>query len=103
MTVRSPFQPKYGSNVAATATTTAASHAIDPTNKTVFVVNSGTNVAYFRIGRGAQTATNKDCPIRSNWTMFVEKPDGADTISYISKTGTTTLDIMTGEGGTGST
>jgi hypothetical protein len=99
MAIWRPFNPQYGANQSVTAAGTSASITIDANSKSVRVVNTGsTNVAHFRIGTGAQTATAADCPILPGESLIVSKAEGQDTLAYISGSGTT-LQVQTGEGG----
>jgi hypothetical protein len=99
MAIWRPFNPQYGANQSVTAAGTSASITIDANSKSVRVVNTGsTNVAHFRIGTGAQTATAADCPILPGASLIVSKAEGQDTLAYISGSGTT-LQVQTGEGG----
>lgn len=93
-----PFNPHRGANQVVTPAAASASVSIDPTAKSVRLVNSGASICYVRIGAGAQTATTADLPIRTASEVIVRKGDGEDTIAHISAVGTT-LNIQTGEGG----
>ena len=94
----SPFQPAYGNNQVLAAGAVSATAGILPASKSIRIVNSGANIAYFRVGEGAQTATVADCPILSGQSIIVEKGDGDNNIGYISAL-TTTLQVQSGEGG----
>ena len=100
MTVRAPFQPRRGANQAVTTGAVSASVSLDPVAKSVRIVNiDATNVAFVRIGAGAQTATAADMPVRPNSEIIVQKGDGEDTLAYLAAAGTPILHIQTGEGG----
>ena len=98
MTIRSPFKPHYGTCQAVTAAAGSASITIGKGDKTLKILNTGSNIAFFRVGAGATTATSADCPIVSGTLCYIEKATDDDTFAYISAVGTT-LQIMSGEGG----
>lgn len=101
-----PFCPAYGSNQLKTADTTAANATIIAQNKQVRIVNKGTNPVYVRTYPSDQTvaATTADCLIPASTATFnsppiiLTKDETHNRISYISTTGTSTIEIMTGEG-----
>lgn len=97
MTIRAPFQPKRGANQVLTPAAASASVSIDPSCKSVRLVNSGANICHVRIGTGAQTATTADMPVRSGESIVVSKGED-DTLAHISAAGTT-LHVQPGEGG----
>ncbi len=92
------FGQRLGSNQVVTPGAASASVNVNPQDKAVRFVNTGTNVCYVRIGTGSQTATTADIPVRGSSEVIIRKLDGADTVAYISAGGTT-LNIATGEGG----
>lgn len=92
------FGQRLGSNQVVSPAAASASVNVNPQDKAVRLVNTGTNVCYVRIGTGAQTATTADIPVRGESEVIIRKLDGADTVAYISAAGTT-LNIATGEGG----
>lgn len=98
MSVINQFSQRVGSNQVVTAGAASGSISLNPQDKAVRLVNSGTNVCYVRIGQGSQTATVADIPVRGSSEVIIRKADGADTLAYISATGTT-LNVATGEGG----
>lgn len=99
MTVRAPFNPHRGANQVVTPAGTSASISLDPTSKSVRLVNSGsTNLCHVRIGVGAQTATTSDTPVLPGESIVLSKAEGEDTLAHISASGTT-LHVQTGEGG----
>lgn len=99
MTVRASFNPRRGSNQIVTAGAASASITIDAKAKSVRIVNTdAANIAYVRIGEGAQTATTADMPVRFNSEIIVSKGEGENTLAYISAAGAS-LNIQTGEGG----
>lgn len=100
MTERSPFKPHYGTNQVVTPGAASANIPIAAGDKTVRVVNTGANVAYFRISTAtaAQAATTADCPVASGSFVMVEKEQDWTNFAHISPVGST-LQVMTGEGG----
>lgn len=98
MAVHAPFQGQRGANQVLTPAAAAASVAIEPTSKSVRLVNVGANICHVRIGAGAQTATVADTPVRAGSEVILTKADGDNTLSHISAAGTT-LHVQTGEGG----
>lgn len=101
MTIRSPFQPHYGSNQVVTPAAASAAITIGFGNKSIMVCNTGVNIGYFRTGRAADgtvTATTADVPVPSGQTRIIEKPQDHDTLAHISAAGTT-FQVMSGEAG----
>lgn len=98
MSIRSPFMPHRGANQTVTAGAASASVSVDVHAKSVRFVNAGANIAFVRIGPGAQTATTADTPVLANTALILQKADGDDTVAYISAAGAT-LYIQDGEGG----
>lgn len=100
MSAKQPFSPHYGTNQILTAAAGALVANIDPVDKNVRIVNTGSNIAYIRIYAStttAQVATTADFPIPAGVISIITKADGQDRMSYISATGTT-LQVMSGEG-----
>jgi GTP cyclohydrolase III len=98
MTTR-PFNAQKGANQVLTANSSSQSVTVDADALSVRVVNSGTsNIAHVRIGKGPQTATTSDTPIRANSEIVLSKASGDDTLAYISASGTT-LHVQDGTGG----
>lgn len=99
MTVRSPFQPRYGSGAVVTPAAASADITLDAqkVNKNVVLSNLGAAVCYVRIGAGAQVATTADYPIPPGAQVVVSKEMEHDHLAHISATGTT-LQVMLGEG-----
>jgi hypothetical protein len=81
-----------------TAGAASLSTTLNEPSKSVRIVNVGENIAYVRIGRGAQTATTADMPVRALSSIIVTKGQEEDTLAYISALGTT-LHAQCGEGG----
>lgn len=98
MTIRAPFQPQRGANQVLTPAAASASVSINPSSKSVRLVNTGAAICHIRIGAGSQTATTADMPVNAGESIVVSKGDGENTLAHISATGTT-LHVQTGEGG----
>jgi len=102
MTIRSPFQPHFGSNQNPSPAAASATITIGRGDKTLRVRNTGTiNVMYFRTGIAADatvTATDTDVPVYPGEVVYIEKPQDHDTVATISAAGTT-ASVMSGEGG----
>lgn len=101
MAVHSPFVPHFGTNQILTAGASALFATIVKVDKSVRVVNSGAQAAYFAIyDSTAQTyvASTKDVFLAAGQSIIVTSSMTQDSISYISASGTT-LQVMTGEGG----
>lgn len=92
------FSQRAGSNQVVTPGAASASVTVNAQDKAVRLVNSGANICYVRIGKGSQTATTADLPVRAGSEIVVRKRDGDMTVAHISAAGTT-LNIATGEGG----
>jgi hypothetical protein len=92
------FSPQRGNNQTATAGAASASISITVGAKSVRVVNAGANVAFVRIGAGAQTATTADTPVLAGSAIVLTKADYEDTLAHISAAGST-LYVQCGEGG----
>jgi hypothetical protein len=91
------FTPAYGSTKTLTSTASSASVQMPAGTKNIRVANTGANIAYFRIGNGAQTATAADCFILPNTIEIFTKDHDATTFAHISPAGAT-LVIVLGEG-----
>ncbi len=98
MAIHAPFMPERGANQVVVAGAASASKSLNPNAKSVRIASIGANIAYVRIGEGAQTATTADTPILPNTAVILQKQMDDDTIAYISAAGAT-LNIQTGEGG----
>ena len=98
MTLHTPFQPRQGANAVVSPAASSAESTIGKGNKSIRFSNSGANICYVRVGTGTQTATTADMPVLSGESIVIEKAEAADTVAYISASGTT-LNIQPGEGG----
>lgn len=101
MSAFQPFSPHYGTNQILAAAAGALIANIDPQDKNVRIVNTGSNPAYVRLYRSdavsAPSATTADFRIQPGSSSTITKADGQDRLSYISAL-TTSLEVMTGEG-----
>jgi hypothetical protein len=99
MTVKQPFNPRYGATQPVTAGAASANVTIDAqcTSKQLRICNTGTGLAYIRVGAGAQVATAADYPVPPNNITIITKDQQHDSLAYISAAGTTLL-ITPGEG-----
>jgi len=102
MTIRSAFQPTYGSTQSVSPAAASAAITIGAGNKTIRVRNTGaTNPLFFRTGKasdGTVTATAADTPVYPGEVLNIEKPQDHDTLAHISAAGTTAV-MTAGEGG----
>lgn len=97
-----PFAPSYGSTQTLTAGAASLSTPLNPRASNVRIVNAGANVAFVRIGDGAQTATTADFPVMPGQAATITKPIGStgtnpQEMGYISALGST-LYVTTGQG-----
>lgn len=96
-----PFQPVFGSNqVLAPAAASAPATLSSPFSSQLRVINTGTNIGYFRTYRaadGAQAATTADMPVAPGMATTISKTKDHDTIATISAAGTT-FQVTAGEG-----
>ncbi len=106
MSTSFPFSPRYGSGQVLTATSSAASTAINNADQQVRIVNTGAQKAYVRTysslkGTLTVSATAADFVIPAGMASTLTKPTGGDfghdTLTYISAAGTT-LEVITGSG-----
>ena len=99
MSATQPFNPAYGTTQQLTATSSSAQVTIDSRGRTkqVRILNTGSNIAYIRIGTGTVTATVADFPVAPNQASTITKFQDSDVLAYISAAGTT-LEVTIGEG-----
>lgn len=96
-----PFAPAAGTNRVLALTGTSATAALASVSSQVRVYNSGANKAYFRTyssAAGVPTVTTADYPVAPGGTAVVTVGASHDSIAHLSATGTTTLEVMSGEG-----
>ncbi len=100
MSAEQPFSPHYGTNQLLTPAAGALVANLDPNDKNVRLVNTGTNPAYIRIYSStgtAEVATTADYLIPGGVSTTITKAMGQDRMSYVSALGTT-LQVCSGEG-----
>lgn len=100
MAAKQPFSPHYGTNQLLSPAAGALVANLDPNDKSVRLVNTGTNPCYIRIYSStgtAEVATTADYYVPGGALSTITKAMGQDRMSYISALGTT-LQVMTGEG-----
>ena len=99
MSVQATFGPAYGTGVTVAPGVASASSTLGRGSKSIVLTNlSATITAYVRIGTGATTATTADYPVLPNTQVTISKDQDANTVAYITSSGTGSLHIMAGEG-----
>lgn len=107
MTVKASFQPKYGSGITETATTSSTAYIIDTSFETagggcksVVVSNQGnTNGVYVRVGAtSAVTATDADHYIFPGSKETLTKNMSDRYIAIIAAASTSAVHVIIGEG-----
>ena len=92
-----PFNPAYTSGQTKTSAALAASFSIADGTDQVCITNTGSNIAYVRIGVGAFSATTADYPVASRAQVVLTKAQDDTVVSHISASGTT-LHFICGSG-----
>lgn len=104
------FQPNFGAGQAISATTTSASATLttqDLQNSELRIFNSGAVPAFCRWGIGAQTALATDLALAPGATGIFTKgvvqagQGQTQAVACITSSGTATVYVITGIGGTG--
>jgi len=107
MSVLAPFNPKYGSGITETATTSSTAYVMDTSfetsgggNKSVVVSNQGnTNGLYVRTGPlSTVTATDADYYIPPGTQVTLSKNGGDRYIALLAAASTTAVHVIVGEG-----
>lgn len=98
MSVDARFAPSYNTAVIVAPGTVSASTVIGKGAKSLCLTNLSTELCYVRVSFGAAAATSADFALPANTQHYISKPQDADTVSYVTGTGTTSLHIMPGEG-----
>ncbi len=98
MAIDATFAPSYGKAQVPSPSTVSASSTIGLGSKSLCLTNLGLNLVYVRVSFGASTATSADYALPAGAQVSISKPQDADTVSYVTGTGTTSLHIMPGEG-----
>ena len=97
MSVRAPFQPKYGSGQVVSPAVGSSNIFIGKGNKNVCLSNQGAAVCFVRVGVGTQVATNADYAVPPNAQVVITKSDDDDNLAHVSAAGTL-LHVIVGEG-----
>ena len=84
-----PFNPAYTSGQTKTSAALAASFSIADGTDQVCITNTGSNIAYVRIGSGSFSATTADYPVPSGAQVVLTKAQDDTVVSHISASGTT--------------
>lgn len=93
------FNPVYGTGVVVAPGAASASSTISTNATSLVLTNLGVETCFVRVGKGAQTASNKDYPVLAGTQLSLSKDREDTTIAYISASATaTSLHIMVGEG-----
>ncbi len=95
-----PFAPSYGTNQNLSATTTPQEINLLKGDKSVRIMNTGSQTLYVVIGQkqGRQVATT-DLLVRASTEIIISKAEDDIYLSYRSGSSTTTASVMTGQGG----
>lgn len=109
MTVAAPFKPMRGANQKVTASTTSATITCGKGNRSLRIINAGSQVAYFRTYQSSPsdgastTATAGDTPIAvsgaAGSVLIIEKQPEHDLLAYIADSATTVMHFQPGEAG----
>lgn len=99
MAIQASFGPSYGTGVTVSPTATSASSTLGLGSKSLVITNLSTTVAtYVRVGIGSTTATAADYVVLPSSQVSISKDQDANTVAYITASGTGSLHIMAGEG-----
>ena len=98
MADQTTFAPAYGQGVTVAPGASTASTAIAIGSKSLCLTNLGTFVCYVRVTQGASSATIADYPVVPGGQVSISTWPNADTVSYISPAGATSLHIIPGTG-----
>lgn len=97
MSVRAPFNPRYGAGQILTPGVASAQATIGVGNKNLCLTNQGAAVCYVRPGPAGTVATTADYAVPPNSQVVITKFEDDTTLAHISPTGTT-LHVIPGEG-----
>lgn len=106
MSALQAFNPKYGSGITESATTSSTPYTLDANattsgggNKAVVVTNQGdTNGVYFRIGTGTVVATDADYYLPPGAQVCVTKAQNEDKIAFLAAASSSPMHAIVGEG-----
>lgn len=94
-----PFRGRRGGNQIIAGSTTSQSRSLDPSAQSVRIFNPSGQIAYVRIGTGAQTAASTDTPVGNGQSLILTKADGEDTIAVVLAASTGNVHVQDGDGG----
>ena len=97
MSIFAPFNPAYTSGQTKTSAALAASFSVAAGTNQVCITNTGSYIAYVRIGVGSFAATTEDYPVPSGAQVVLTKAQDDTVVSHISASGTT-LHFICGNG-----
>lgn len=92
------FTPVYGQGITVAPTTSSATSVIGRGQKQLCVTNTGDVVCYVRPVTGSGAATAADYAVLPSTQVCITKDKLADSVSYLSASGTGALHIIAGEG-----
>ena len=92
-----PFNPAYTSGQTKTSAALAASFSVAAGTNQVCITNTGSYIAYVRIGVGSFSATTADYPVLAGSQVVLTKAQDDTVVSHISTSGTT-LHFICGSG-----
>ena len=92
-----PFNPAYTSGQTKTSAALAASFSVAAGTNQVCITNTGSYIAYVRIGVGSFSATTADYPVLAGSQVVLTKAQDDTVVSHISASGTT-LHFICGNG-----
>ena len=84
-----PFNPAYTSGQTKTSAALAASFSVAAGTNQVCITNTGSYIAYVRIGVGSFSATTADYPVLAGSQVVLTKAQDDTVVSHISASGTT--------------
>lgn len=106
MGILAAFQPRYGSGITESATTSATPYTIDDKattsgggSKALVVTNQGdTNGVYVKVGLVGVVATDADYYVPPNAQICLAKAETDTTISLFATADSTDVHVIVGEG-----
>lgn len=98
MAIDATFSPSYTQGITVAPGVISASSTLGKGSKTLCLTNLSAVTCYVRVSVGAATATAADYPVPPNAQVSISKFQDADTVSYVTTAGVSSLHIMPGEG-----
>lgn len=92
------FAPAFGQGQTVAPGVATASAIIGAGSRSLCLTNLGTFTCYVRSTLGASSATIADYPVLPGTQVSITKSQAADTVSYISPGGASSLHIIPGDG-----